>query len=78
VFFDLDYAIKRLKVQIQYGNNVCLVGTNISLRITDIYVFLRIFIRYLESITQVLRVIHHYQPINVPTAGAQAFLMDYP
>jgi hypothetical protein len=20
----------------------------------------------------------HYQPINVPTAGAQAFLMDYP
>jgi hypothetical protein len=24
--------------------------------------------------------IHHYhhQPINVPTAGAQAFLMDYP
>jgi hypothetical protein len=22
--------------------------------------------------------IHHQQPINVPTAGAQAFLMDYP
>jgi hypothetical protein len=21
---------------------------------------------------------HHHQPINVPTAGAQAFLMDYP
>jgi hypothetical protein len=21
---------------------------------------------------------HHYQPINVPTAGTQAFLMDYP
>jgi hypothetical protein len=20
---------------------------------------------------------HHHQPINVPTAGAQAFLMDY-
>jgi hypothetical protein len=20
---------------------------------------------------------HHYQPINVPTSGAQAFLMDY-
>jgi hypothetical protein len=20
----------------------------------------------------------HHQPINVPTAGAQAFLMDYP
>jgi hypothetical protein len=22
--------------------------------------------------------IHHHQPINVPTAGAQAFVMDYP
>jgi hypothetical protein len=22
--------------------------------------------------------LHHHQPINVPTAGAQAFLMDYP
>jgi hypothetical protein len=21
---------------------------------------------------------HHYQPINVPNAGAQTFLMDYP
>jgi hypothetical protein len=21
---------------------------------------------------------HYHQPINVPTAGAQAFLMDYP
>jgi hypothetical protein len=21
---------------------------------------------------------HHHQPINVPTAGAQAFFMDYP
>jgi hypothetical protein len=21
---------------------------------------------------------YHHQPINVPTAGAQAFLMDYP
>jgi hypothetical protein len=21
---------------------------------------------------------HHHQPINAPTAGAQAFLMDYP
>jgi hypothetical protein len=21
---------------------------------------------------------HHHQPINVPTAGTQAFLMDYP
>jgi hypothetical protein len=21
---------------------------------------------------------HHHQPINVPTAGAHAFLMDYP
>jgi hypothetical protein len=21
---------------------------------------------------------HHHQPINVPTAGVQAFLMDYP
>jgi hypothetical protein len=21
---------------------------------------------------------HHHQPINVPTAGAQAFLMNYP
>jgi hypothetical protein len=21
---------------------------------------------------------HHHQSINVPTAGAQAFLMDYP
>jgi hypothetical protein len=21
---------------------------------------------------------HHHQPINVPTAGAQVFLMDYP
>jgi hypothetical protein len=21
---------------------------------------------------------HHHQPINVPTAGAQAILMDYP
>jgi hypothetical protein len=21
---------------------------------------------------------HHHQPINVPTTGAQAFLMDYP
>jgi hypothetical protein len=21
--------------------------------------------------------IHHHQPINVPTAGAQTFLMDY-
>jgi hypothetical protein len=21
---------------------------------------------------------NHYQPINVPTAGAQTFLMDYP
>jgi hypothetical protein len=23
-------------------------------------------------------VFHHHQPINVPTARAQAFLMDYP
>jgi hypothetical protein len=23
-------------------------------------------------------IMHHHQPINVPTAGAQAFLMDYP
>jgi hypothetical protein len=23
-------------------------------------------------------VLHHHQPINVPTAGEQAFLMDYP
>jgi hypothetical protein len=23
-------------------------------------------------------VCHHHQPINVPTAGAQVFLMDYP
>jgi hypothetical protein len=22
--------------------------------------------------------IHHYQPINVPTAGAQTILMDHP
>jgi hypothetical protein len=25
-----------------------------------------------------MTVYHHHQPINVPTAGAQAFLMDYP
>jgi hypothetical protein len=25
-----------------------------------------------------ISIIHHHQPINVPTAGAQAFLMDYP
>jgi hypothetical protein len=24
-----------------------------------------------------LRCHHHHQPINVPTAGAQAFLIDY-
>jgi hypothetical protein len=23
------------------------------------------------------RAIHHHQPINVPTAGAQAFVIDY-
>jgi hypothetical protein len=34
------------------------------------------FICYLVSITQVTH--HHYhQPINIPTAGAQAFLMNY-
>jgi hypothetical protein len=35
---------------------------------------LGMFIRYLVSITQVLQ----YQPINLPTTRAQAFLMDYP
>jgi hypothetical protein len=25
-----------------------------------------------------VKAFHHHQPINVPTAGAQAFLMDYP
>jgi hypothetical protein len=24
------------------------------------------------------RLVNHHQPINDPTAGAQAFLMDYP
>jgi hypothetical protein len=42
------------------------------------------YIRFLELFanTTVLMILHkmklHHQPINVPTAGAQAFLMDYP
>jgi hypothetical protein len=30
-----------------------------------------------ETSQMSLRDSHHYQPINVPTAGTQAFLMDY-
>jgi hypothetical protein len=33
-----------------------------------------------ENVTykQVIHVIQHHQPINVPIAGAQTFLMNYP
>jgi hypothetical protein len=30
-----------------------------------------------EKIASLLSIVHHHQPINVPTAGAQAFLMVY-
>jgi hypothetical protein len=35
---------------------------------------------FMETVIDSLKTInhhHHHQPINVPTAGAQAFLMDY-
>jgi hypothetical protein len=31
----------------------------------------------MSKVGQMKRFHHHHQPINVPTAGAQAFLMDY-
>jgi hypothetical protein len=33
------------------------------------------YCRYATYLTVIYH--HHHQPINVPTAGAQAFLMDY-
>jgi hypothetical protein len=33
--------------------------------------------RIIIEITEVTDKVHHHQPIIVPTAGAQAFLMDY-
>jgi hypothetical protein len=43
---------------------------------------LDLFIRYLQTITQAICAkvsrFHYHHPINVPTAEAQACLMDYP
>jgi hypothetical protein len=32
---------------------------------------------YVCTIIHCVMICHHHQPINVPTAGAQALLMDY-
>jgi hypothetical protein len=32
----------------------------------------------LADISYLMKKYHHHQPINVPTAGAQAFVIDYP
>jgi hypothetical protein len=32
---------------------------------------------FYQPVPSTCTVVHHHQPINVPTSGAQVFLMDY-